>query len=251
VSSAERARDLANLRLRAGVGWPPTSGLRIPTITRAIRRGARRRIPMAASNNRRPRAQFTTVSPDVLITIEDYGFCSARRGHFALDGNCASAARSVEHERRHALGGNSSAGSARGRHPADPWRSTSQVDDAEVVCRPGRAASSRAFPLLLTRRRAEPHTLTNWSPAPSRSSSRRPAGMGGTLAEEIRIQRCNTCGHLRCRGDLLTRCLSQTRFQLASGRGRCSRSRLCASDHPDFSAQVLRRRRHQLEEGPS
>jgi len=63
----------------------------------------------------------------------------------------------------------------------------------------------------------------------------------GTLAEELRIQRCNSCGHLQMPwGPCCARCLSQDLgFQLASGRGTVfSFTTVRQAIHPDFSAQV-------------
>src|SRR5207302_9656590 len=63
----------------------------------------------------------------------------------------------------------------------------------------------------------------------------------GTLAEELRIQRCNSCGHLQMPwGPCCTRCLSQDLgFQLASGRGNVfSFTIVRQAIHPDFSAHV-------------
>jgi len=76
----------------------------------------------------------------------------------------------------------------------------------------------------------------------------------GTLAEEIRIQRCNTCGHLQLPwGPCCTRCLSQyLGYQVASGRGTVfSFTIVRQAIHPDFSAQVPYVLADvQLEEGP-
>ena len=76
----------------------------------------------------------------------------------------------------------------------------------------------------------------------------------GTLSEELRIQRCNTCGHLQMPwGPCCTRCLSQDLgFQLASGRGNVfSFTIVRQAIHPDFSAQVPYVLGDiQLEEGP-
>jgi uncharacterized protein len=76
----------------------------------------------------------------------------------------------------------------------------------------------------------------------------------GTLAEEIRIQRCNTCGHLQLPwGPCCTRCLSQDLgYQVASGRGTVfSFTIVRQAIHPDFSAQVPYVVADvQLEEGP-
>jgi uncharacterized protein len=76
----------------------------------------------------------------------------------------------------------------------------------------------------------------------------------GTLAEEIRIQRCNACGHLQLPwGPCCTRCLSQDLgYQVASGRGTVfSFTIVRQAIHPDFSAQVPYVVADvQLEEGP-
>jgi uncharacterized protein len=76
----------------------------------------------------------------------------------------------------------------------------------------------------------------------------------GTLAEEIRIQRCNTCGHLQLPwGPCCTRCLSQDLgYQVASGRGTVfSFTIVRQAIHPDFSAAVPYVVADvQLEEGP-
>jgi uncharacterized OB-fold protein len=63
----------------------------------------------------------------------------------------------------------------------------------------------------------------------------------GTLAEEIRIQRCNACGHRQLPwGPCCTSCLSQDLgYQVASGRGTVfSFTIVRQAIHPDFSAQV-------------
>jgi uncharacterized OB-fold protein len=76
----------------------------------------------------------------------------------------------------------------------------------------------------------------------------------GTLVEEIRIQRCNACGHLQLPwGPCCTRCLSQDLgYQVASGRGTVfSFTIVRQAIHPDFSAQVPYVLADvQLEEGP-
>jgi uncharacterized OB-fold protein len=76
----------------------------------------------------------------------------------------------------------------------------------------------------------------------------------GTLAKEIRIQRCNTCGHLQLPwGPCCTRCLSQDLgYEVASGRGTVySFTIVRQAIHPDFSAQVPYVLADvQLEEGP-
>jgi uncharacterized OB-fold protein len=76
----------------------------------------------------------------------------------------------------------------------------------------------------------------------------------GTLVEEIRIQRCNRCGHLQLPwGPCCTRCLSQDLgYQPASGRGTVfSFTTVRQAIHPDFSAQVPYVVADiQLEEGP-
>jgi uncharacterized OB-fold protein len=63
----------------------------------------------------------------------------------------------------------------------------------------------------------------------------------GTLAEELRIQKCNACGHLQMPwGPCCTRCLSQDLgYQLASGRGSVFSFTIARqSIHPNFSGQV-------------
>jgi len=76
----------------------------------------------------------------------------------------------------------------------------------------------------------------------------------GTLAEELRIQKCNTCGHLQMPwGPCCARCLSQDLgYQIASGRGSVfSFTVVRQAIHPDFSAQVPYVVADvQLEEGP-
>ena len=76
----------------------------------------------------------------------------------------------------------------------------------------------------------------------------------GTLNEELRIQKCNTCGHLQMPwGPCCTRCLSQDLgYQLASGLAEVfSFTVVRQAIHPDFSAQVPYVLADvQLEEGP-
>jgi uncharacterized OB-fold protein len=76
----------------------------------------------------------------------------------------------------------------------------------------------------------------------------------GTLAEELRIQKCNACGNLQLPwGPCCTRCLSQDLgWQPASGRGSVfSFTIVRQAIHPNFSAQVPYVLADvQLEEGP-
>lgn len=63
----------------------------------------------------------------------------------------------------------------------------------------------------------------------------------GTLAEELRIQRCNACGNLQLPwGPCCVRCLSQDLgYQIASGRASVySFTIVRQAIHPDFSAQI-------------
>jgi uncharacterized OB-fold protein len=76
----------------------------------------------------------------------------------------------------------------------------------------------------------------------------------GTLAEEIRIQKCNACGNLQLPwGPCCTNCLSQDLgYQVASGRGSVfSFTIVRQAIHPNFSAAVPYVLGDiQLEEGP-
>jgi len=76
----------------------------------------------------------------------------------------------------------------------------------------------------------------------------------GTLAEELRIQKCDACGHLQLPwGPCCARCLSQDLgWVAASGRGTVFSSTIVRQAiHPNFSAQVPYVVADvQLEEGP-
>jgi hypothetical protein len=76
----------------------------------------------------------------------------------------------------------------------------------------------------------------------------------GTLAEELRIQKCNACGHLQMPwGPCCTRCLSQDLgYVPASGRGTVFSFTIARqSIHPNFSGRVPYVLADiQLEEGP-